>query len=120
MPVAVVALVGCDRMISDRIVIAPPSATADPATIERLTTFTRESLTSCGAQEPHVTARPGSLTWRNPETLPGLTVDVNASGVKMYQHLYGMVGATEAYQCVKEALAGRLQGAFGAERVTIE
>jgi hypothetical protein len=114
-----VTFASCDRMISHRITVVPSPPAEQPA-VDRITALAEESLVSCGAQAAHVTAHRGSLTWRNPEHLPGLTIDVSATGVSLYQHLYGMVGATKAYECVKDALAVRLRSAFGSERITLE
>ena len=114
------AVVGCDRMISSQFTVAVPTGGRDVNRYIQLRALAQETLASCGAQRQHVSGEAGVLTWRDPDNLPGLTVDVAANSLRVSQHLFGPVTATRSYECVKDTLARRLRDAFGSDRVHVE
>jgi hypothetical protein len=120
--VLAVAVIGCDRMISDRFPVIPPVArgAGGVAEVSRLTGLARDTLASCGARAEHVAVRGSTVTWRNPDQPPGLTIYVASESVRLSQHLYGPVNATATYQCVRDTLAQRLRAGLDRTQVPRE
>lgn len=117
--------VACDTMIADRMVIATPSSQPGlPPSTAELVAATRAAAEKCGLQDNHVSSDADSVAWNDPAHLPGLHVVVRREGRNMFvtlaQDLYGPVGATDAYRCVRQALRRHLEQQFGRERVRIE
>jgi hypothetical protein len=114
----------CDTMISDRMVIRTPAhgAGAAPSTSDLLST-SRDALTDCRLAEADITVYRDTLHWRNPKHPPGLHVMIHPVGdglrVTLSQDLYGPIGPTDAYRCVKKSLRRRLEERFGKDRVSL-
>jgi hypothetical protein len=112
-------------MISDRMTILAPERRPEeaPSTAEVLAT-TRGALTDCSLAEAEISSYGDTLHWRDSEHPPGLHVMVRRAGadvrVTLAQDLYGPVGPTDAYQCVRKSLRRRLEERFGKERVRQE
>jgi len=112
-------------MIADRIVVRTPadqSATA-PSASELLVT-TRVALSDCGLAASDISAHRDTLHWTNPKRPPGLHVMAHTVGdglrVTLAQDLYGPIGPTDAYKCVRKKLRRRLEERFGKDRVLLK
>jgi hypothetical protein len=119
------ALGACDTMIADRMIIRTPSerAAAPPSTAELLTT-SRDALADCRFADADITSLGDTLHWSNPKRPPGLHIMVHRTGddvrVTLAQDLYGPIGPTDAYRCVRKTLRRRLEKRFGKDRVRLK
>ena len=119
------ALSACDTMIADRMMIRTPSQSAGaPPSSAQLLATSRDVLMDCGLAEADITSFRDALHWRNPKRPPGLHIMVDRAGddvgLTLAQDLYGPIGPTDAYQCVKKTLRRRLEDRFGKDRVRLE
>jgi len=120
-----VPLSACDTMIADRLVIRAPATQPSPAasTGDVLAT-TRIAFGDCGLAQADITNFGDELHWRNPKRPPGLHVMVHAAGedllVTLAQDLFGPIGRTGPYRCVKKSLRLRLQERYGNEGVRVK
>jgi hypothetical protein len=113
----------CDAMIADRIVIEtsgeyPGAAETRPQLLQAMLAAT----SACHLANPKTEATGNeALSWRDPEHPPGLhiLIDENPKAllVTLAQDLYGSVGPTEAYRCMRTALPRELAARLGSERV---
>ena len=108
----------CDTLIADRMVIGTPADAPQlsPNTPEVMR-IAHDALLSCGVCEADLESDRGNWLWKAPPGSPGLHVMVRpaVSGVRvtLAQNLYGPVGPTETYRCVRQALRGRLEARYG-------
>jgi hypothetical protein len=118
------AVVACDTMIADRLVIRAPVPGASAPPSMDLLDGPREALVKCNLAEADMTSFGDALHWRNPNHPPGLHIMVHRSGdevtVTLAQDLYGPIGPTDAYQCVRQTLRRALEDRFGKERVRVK
>jgi hypothetical protein len=123
--VLALTLGACDTMIADRMIIRTTAqgSGAAPSTSELLAT-SRDAFTECRLPEGEVTSYRDTLHWRNPNHPPGLHVMIHPAGgdlrVTLAQDLYGPIGATDAYRCVRKTLRRRLEERFGKDRVRLD
>src|SRR5262245_48195060 len=124
-----VALSACDTMIADRWVIQGPaklpSGEAIPApSAQDVLTDTRVAIDDCGLGGGKIMSDQDTLAWRDPNRPPGFHVMVHAGGdglkVTLAQDLYGPIGPTDAYSCVKKTLRKRLEQRYGTEGVRVD
>jgi hypothetical protein len=117
-------VVACDTMIADRLVIrAPAQGAVAPPSVDLLDA-SRAALVKCNLAEADMTSLGDALHWRNPIRPPGLHIMVHRSGdevtVTLAQDLYGPIGPTDAYQCVRQTLTRGLEDRFGKEKVRVK
>jgi hypothetical protein len=121
-PVLALTLSACDTMIADRFVIRAPVTHPSPAaSAGDILATTRVAFGDCGLAEADVTDFGDSLHWRSPKKPPGLHVMVHSAAeglqVTLAQDLFGPIGPTDAYRCVKKSLRRRLEDRYGKEGV---
>jgi hypothetical protein len=125
MAVLVVGLTGCDTLIADRWVIR---TTADhssvPGSTSQVLATAHLALGDCGLVDGDSKVIGDTLLYRDPQKPPGLHVTVYPADegfrVTLAQDLYGPIGPTDAYRCVREALRVRLQMQYGQKSVRLE
>ncbi len=122
--VLALALWRCDTMIADRLLIRAPAAPPNPtASTGDVLAATRIAFGDCGLAQADITNFGDELHWRNPKRPPGLHVMVHAADegllVTLAQDLFGPIGPTDAYRCVKKSLRRRLQERYGNESVRV-
>jgi len=119
------ALSGCDTMIADRMIIrAPSQAAGAPLSTAELLTASRDALMDCRFAEADITSLGDTLHWTNPKRPPGLHIMVHRAGddvrVTLAQDLFGPIGPTDGYRCVRKTLRRRLEERCGKDRVRLE
>jgi hypothetical protein len=124
-PAIALALSACDTMIADRMIIrTPPTRLSSAASVGDVLATTRVAFGDCRLAEAEVTDLRDALHWTNPKRLPGLHVMVHPADeglrVTLTQDLFGPIGPTEAYRCVKKSLRRRLQERYSNEGVRME
>jgi hypothetical protein len=115
----------CDTMIADRMIIRTPAEQSAPApSTPEVLTVTRTALNDCGLAEADISEHRDTLHWKNPKGPPGLHVMLHPVGdglrVTLAQDLYGPIGPTDAYRCVRKTLRRRLEERYSKERVRLE
>ena len=119
------ALVGCDTMIADRIVVRTPTAprASEPVAQADVLAVVRDTLAGAGFER--MSGRgPEEWWWRNPNKGPGVHATVHptvdGADVRLSQDLYGPIGESQKYRRVKVALTEATSRAFGKGAVRIE
>jgi hypothetical protein len=120
----VLTLVACDTMVADRMIIRTPEQGAAAPSAPELLTATRDAMVDCRLADGDIRSHGDALHWRNPNHPPGLHVMVRRTGdevrLTLAQDLYGPIGPTDAYQCVRTTLRRLLEERFGRTRVRVE
>jgi hypothetical protein len=118
----IVALAGCDTLISNRMIIAVPTSPKEASSsTPELMAITHQALVSCGGRDEHLSSSADTWLWSDPDHPPGVMVNVRP-GPEVYlsQGLYGPVGPTDRYRCVRKALRHNLSQRFGKARVRVK
>src|SRR5260221_59041 len=110
--VIALALAGCDTMIADRMIIRTvASQTSAAASASDVLATTKVAFGDCGLAEADITDFHDAVHWRSPKRPPGLHVMIHPADegfrVTLAQDLYGPIGPTDAYRCVKKSLRRR-------------
>jgi len=119
------AIVGCDTMIADRIVVATPSSqgTRGPSGDE-IQVAVREALTSLSLHAAGTFGDAEEWVWRDAEKSPGLHATIRRVGggvhIRLSQDLFGPIVPTDKYRAVKKGLLEAMEQRFGRASVTIE
>jgi hypothetical protein len=120
---AVFALVACDTMISNRVIIKTPADSADVGASEQeALAAVRATLASCGFKP---SPEHGDLwVWHDKEHPPDVHATVSASwnqvAVHLEQGLFGPIGPTEQYRAVKAALLEGMRRRYGKRSVWVK
>jgi hypothetical protein len=122
---ALVAMVACDTMIADRIVVATPaSLSTQGPSADEIHSAVQETLTSLSLHVEGTFGGAEEWVWRDPERPPGLHATVrrvrDGVHIRLSQDLFGPTGPTEKYRRVKQGLLESMQQRFGKASVTIE
>src|SRR6185436_9123128 len=118
---AVLVVVGCETMIADRFLITTPPDHLESIPPTAVVVKTAQTaLVACRVQENHLSSDSDSLSWRDPDHPPGLHITVKRDGndirVSLAQDLFGPIGPTDVYRCVKPMLRRQLEQQFGTSR----
>jgi hypothetical protein len=87
-------------------------------------TLSYDAFLQCGIRDADLARDADTWLWRNPAGPPGLHVMVNAFGddmrLTLAQDLFGPIGPTETYRCVRKSLRDILTQRFGKDAVHFE
>jgi hypothetical protein len=118
-------LTGCDTLIADRMTVRWTSdAPRDRASTMELMAVAHEAFSQCGMRDADLTRDTDTWLWKNPKGPPGLHVMVTPSGsdirVTLAQDLFGPIGPTETYRCVRNQLRETLVRRYGKAEIRFE
>jgi hypothetical protein len=119
--VAALSASACDTLIAHRMVVRAPPDQEPAVTTAEMMGIAHEALRSCGVKEEHVSSDRHTWLWSDPERRPGLVIDIRPGPeVNLSQNLYGPIGQTRTYRCVKAGLQARLAEQYGKDSVRMK